>query len=427
MLGSGTVQGRGLERIPDAPIAARKSGVSIRLAGSVVHDLDCDCTTPVKGIQSFFRPAGNRYRSPSSQRATWASLGIRQSPRGDRLTEPTFGPSGRHDRLNWLAKNRVRNTRSQLPHLVRRVRAGRTSRAPRGTGSSPAAPRSAGSGTGRSRAARRGRSSPRSTARSCPSAPVGSSSGEISVATMSSSVSPGVAVELVLGRPAHQELHQRLRDADVRVVHAHVVGVVRTPAEGQLRQVAGADHEAGVHQQARPHPGLDVLERPGRAAAPAGTVRSFAVSASTSSPSRGMPNGAWPRACISSRHSGRMSDLAEPTRRAAASGRGRSPASGRWCRSRASSAPGSGRAARRGRRASCTRRAGPASSRGRRRRRWPTAGVPMCSSRCGQPGDLGVEDLLAALAQRRRVATARTGARRRARASGRLGAAASGA
>jgi len=29
-----------------------------------------------------------------------ASLGIRQSPLGDKLTEPTFGPSGTHDRLN---------------------------------------------------------------------------------------------------------------------------------------------------------------------------------------------------------------------------------------------------------------------------------------------------------------------------------------
>jgi hypothetical protein len=36
-----------------------------------------------------------------------ASLGIRQSPRGERLTLPTFGPSGTHDRLNcWLKKRR---------------------------------------------------------------------------------------------------------------------------------------------------------------------------------------------------------------------------------------------------------------------------------------------------------------------------------
>ena len=35
-----------------------------------------------------------------------ASLGIRQSPRGDRETEPTFGPSGRQERLNCWAKKR---------------------------------------------------------------------------------------------------------------------------------------------------------------------------------------------------------------------------------------------------------------------------------------------------------------------------------
>lgn len=35
-----------------------------------------------------------------SQRFAEASDGILQSPRGDRHTEPTFGPSGRQDRLN---------------------------------------------------------------------------------------------------------------------------------------------------------------------------------------------------------------------------------------------------------------------------------------------------------------------------------------
>ena len=35
-----------------------------------------------------------------------ASLGIRQSPRGLRLTLPTFGPSGRQERLNCWAKKR---------------------------------------------------------------------------------------------------------------------------------------------------------------------------------------------------------------------------------------------------------------------------------------------------------------------------------
>ena len=34
-----------------------------------------------------------------------ASLGIRQSPLGERLMDPTFGPSGMHERLNCWAKN----------------------------------------------------------------------------------------------------------------------------------------------------------------------------------------------------------------------------------------------------------------------------------------------------------------------------------
>ena len=39
--------------------------------------------------------------------AHFASLGIRQSPRGDRATEPTLGPSGRQLRLNcWVKKRR---------------------------------------------------------------------------------------------------------------------------------------------------------------------------------------------------------------------------------------------------------------------------------------------------------------------------------
>ena len=36
----------------------------------------------------------------------WASLGIRQSPRGDRATVPTLGPSGRQLRLNCCEKKR---------------------------------------------------------------------------------------------------------------------------------------------------------------------------------------------------------------------------------------------------------------------------------------------------------------------------------
>ena len=36
----------------------------------------------------------------------FASLGIRQSPRGERATVPTLGPSGRQFRLNCWLKNR---------------------------------------------------------------------------------------------------------------------------------------------------------------------------------------------------------------------------------------------------------------------------------------------------------------------------------
>ena len=43
---------------------------------------------------------------PAARIAAQASLGIRRSPLGDRATVPTFGPSGRQDRLNCWAKNR---------------------------------------------------------------------------------------------------------------------------------------------------------------------------------------------------------------------------------------------------------------------------------------------------------------------------------
>lgn len=46
--------------------------------------------------------------------STKASLGIRQSPRGDRDTDPTFGPSGIQDRLNCWEKNRRINTLSHF-------------------------------------------------------------------------------------------------------------------------------------------------------------------------------------------------------------------------------------------------------------------------------------------------------------------------
>ena len=45
-----------------------------------------------------------------SQSALLASEGIRRSPRGDSVTEPTLGPSGRQLRLNCWLKKRRQNT-----------------------------------------------------------------------------------------------------------------------------------------------------------------------------------------------------------------------------------------------------------------------------------------------------------------------------
>ena len=46
--------------------------------------------------------------------ALTASDGIRQSPRGDKVTVPTFGPSGRQERLNCCVKNRRTNVVSHF-------------------------------------------------------------------------------------------------------------------------------------------------------------------------------------------------------------------------------------------------------------------------------------------------------------------------
>ena len=46
------------------------------------------------------------FSTASSHTAADASEGIRQSPRGERETLPTFGPSGRAERLNCWAKKR---------------------------------------------------------------------------------------------------------------------------------------------------------------------------------------------------------------------------------------------------------------------------------------------------------------------------------
>ncbi len=43
----------------------------------------------------------------SNQIVAHASLGILRSPRGETATVPTFGPSGRHERLNCCEKKRL--------------------------------------------------------------------------------------------------------------------------------------------------------------------------------------------------------------------------------------------------------------------------------------------------------------------------------
>jgi hypothetical protein len=48
-----------------------------------------------------------------SQLSTCASDGMRQSPRGERATMPTFGPSAVQERLNWFFQKRERKTDSQ--------------------------------------------------------------------------------------------------------------------------------------------------------------------------------------------------------------------------------------------------------------------------------------------------------------------------
>ena len=60
-----------------------------------------------------------RSSSSSSHRAAEASLGIRQSPRGERVTEPTLGPSGRQLRLNCCWKNRRKKVRSHFRMAAR--------------------------------------------------------------------------------------------------------------------------------------------------------------------------------------------------------------------------------------------------------------------------------------------------------------------
>lgn len=55
--------------------------------------------------EGFLRNYRYNFSASSSQSAAEASEGIRQSPRGESDTEPTFTPSGAQLRLNCCAKN----------------------------------------------------------------------------------------------------------------------------------------------------------------------------------------------------------------------------------------------------------------------------------------------------------------------------------
>ena len=59
----------------------------------------CDLHNQIT-ILSYFQSFGLTDERSLSHKATLASLGIRQSPRGESDTLPTFTPSGRHERLN---------------------------------------------------------------------------------------------------------------------------------------------------------------------------------------------------------------------------------------------------------------------------------------------------------------------------------------
>ena len=62
--------------------------------------------------------AGFRLSHSFSHSQLAASDGIRQSPRGESEQLPTFGPSGRHERLNCWAKKRRKNTVSHLCMVI---------------------------------------------------------------------------------------------------------------------------------------------------------------------------------------------------------------------------------------------------------------------------------------------------------------------
>ena len=75
-----------------------------------LNDFLCEFLNTVKTlirkrIFSFLYFVSYNASHSLSQAVLEASLGMRQSPRGDREQLPTLGPSGRQERLNCCAKN----------------------------------------------------------------------------------------------------------------------------------------------------------------------------------------------------------------------------------------------------------------------------------------------------------------------------------
>ena len=77
-----------------------------------------------------------------------------------------------------------------------------------------------------------------------------------------------VLFRVVPGQISHQMTHQRLWNGAVHGIHAHVVAVIRAPAQGQLAEIPGADDNAAalvgnVHQNLGPLPGLAIFKGDG--------------------------------------------------------------------------------------------------------------------------------------------------------------------
>ena len=77
-----------------------------------------------------------------------------------------------------------------------------------------------------------------------------------------------ILLRVVPGQVTHQIPHQGLGNGAVDRVHAHMVAVIRAPAQGQFAQVSRADDKSAaavgdIHQHLGPLPGLGVFKGDG--------------------------------------------------------------------------------------------------------------------------------------------------------------------